>query len=225
METAKFICSSLILGPYLLENGDRVSPETVKEVASEIKNILESCEKFAEDGVKDYPTSVGYFLRQNFNDYVDRTSISDKDRQIKKLLFHWHLRFQVIDNSCRILEELSAKSWGDYENYPGKDCSNLTNGYSSLVDTIASELPKDCIRLSTPVSAIVYQTTLSSNNVTGNVSGQNNDRWAPPVVVTCENGEQFGAQFVIVTCSLGVLKANYKNFFLPALPTYLSQVT
>jgi spermine oxidase len=202
-----------------------VSPEIVKEVAREVKSILETCEAFAEDGAKDYPTSVGFFLRQNFNNYVDKTASCDEDRQIKELLLDWHLRFQVIDNSCRILEELSAKSWGDFENYPGKDCSNLTDGYSSLVDAMVSELPKDCIRLSAPAAAIVYQTTLSANNVCANVSGQNKECWVPPVVVTCENGEQFGAQFVIVTCSLGVLKANYKNFFLPALPAYLSQVS
>jgi spermine oxidase len=202
-----------------------VSPVIVTEVANEVKQILETCEAFAENGTKDYPTSVGFYLRQNFNNYVDRTSTSEKDRQIKELLLDWHLRFQVIDNSCRILEELSAKSWGDYENYPGKDCSNLTDGYSSLVDAVVSELPKDCIRLSAPVAAVVYQTTLTANNVSANVSGQNKESWVPPVVVTCENGEQFGAQFVIVTCSLGVLKANYKNFFLPALPAYLSQVS
>lgn len=213
----------MTLGPYLLENGKKVSPEIVEEVAREVKSILETCETFAEDSTIAYPTSVGFFLRQNFNNYVDRTSPSEEDRQIKELLLDWHLRFQVIDNSCRILEKLSAKSWGDFENYPGKDCSNLTDGYSSLVDAIVSELPKDCICLSAPVSAVVYQTTLSANNVSANVSGQNKE-WVPPVVVTCENGEQFGAQFVIVTCSLGVLKSNYKNFFLPALPAYLRQV-
>jgi spermine oxidase len=213
-------------GPYLLESGDEISPDLVKEVGDEIERILESCEKFAEENSSSYPTSVGFYLRQKFHDYVDRTSESDDDRRLKELLLDWHLKFQVIDNSCRILEELSAKSWGDYKTYPGKDCNNLKEGYSSLVDTIVSELPKNSVRLSTPVSAIVYQTLLKSNNLSSSVSGQSksNDNWNPPVIVTCENGARFGAQFVIVTCSLGVLKGSYKNLFLPALPQYLSTV-
>ncbi|CAB3375625.1 Hypothetical predicted protein [Cloeon dipterum] len=142
------------LGPYILENGDKVDPALVREVATEVKKILERCESFADEGCQEYPPSVGHFLRQKFYAYIDRTAVDENDRQIKENLLDWHLRFQVIDNSCRILDELSAKSWGDYDNCPGKDCNNLRNGYSSLVDAIVSELPKDALYLSHPIDTI-----------------------------------------------------------------------
>ena len=36
--------------------------------------------------------------------------------------------------------------------------------------------------------------------------------------VTCQNGKEFKADFVISTVSLGVLKANQAQLFVPALP-------
>ncbi|XP_059471126.1 spermine oxidase-like [Neocloeon triangulifer] len=213
------------LGPYLLENGDKLDLAIVREAAEEVQKILVNCERFSEDEGQDYPPSVGHYLRQKFYEYIDRTSTSEEDRIIKEQLLDWHLRFQIIDNSCRILDELSAKSWGDYDSFPGTDCNNLKNGYSSLVDAIVSELPKESLYLSHPVNTIVYQTNLTRENINTTVAGQSkmNKNWIPPVIVTCENGARFGAQFVIVTCSLGVLKSCHKNLFLPALPDNLSQ--
>jgi hypothetical protein len=47
----------------------------------------------------------------------------------------------------------------------------------------------------------------------------------PPVVVSCSNGAVYTAGHVIVTCSLGCLKACCKTMFEPELPHSMIQVS
>lgn len=47
----------------------------------------------------------------------------------------------------------------------------------------------------------------------------------PPVVVLCSNGAVYTAGHVIVTCSLGCLKACCKTMFEPELPHSMIQVS
>ncbi len=47
-----------------------------------------------------------------------------------------------------------------------------------------------------------------------NYEGKGND----PVVVTCTDGSVYGADYVVVTVSLGVLKHDYKTLFTPPVP-------
>jgi hypothetical protein len=47
----------------------------------------------------------------------------------------------------------------------------------------------------------------------------------PPVVVLCSNGAVYTAGHVIVTCSLGCLKACCSTMFEPELPRYMIQVS
>lgn len=47
----------------------------------------------------------------------------------------------------------------------------------------------------------------------------------PPVVVFCSNGTVYTAGHVIVTCSLGCLKACCKTMFEPELPHSMIQVS
>lgn len=43
-----------------------------------------------------------------------------------------------------------------------------------------------------------------------------------PIIVTTSKGTQIIADAIIVTCSLGYLKANYRKMFQPSLPSHLS---
>ena len=72
-----------------------------------------------------------------------------------------NFRFQVIDNSCTVLEKLSAKAWGNYLFPGGTDCVNFKNGYSSLVRNMVEELPAGTLCLNSPVVTVKWQQSIS----------------------------------------------------------------
>lgn len=65
--------------------------------------------------------------------------------------------FQIIDNSCSSLYNLSAKAWGQYEFCGGDDYINLSKGFSSVVDALVGQLPPESIRFQCPVKQILWK--------------------------------------------------------------------
>lgn len=76
-------------------------------------------------------------------------------------LTYINFRFQVIDNSCTILDKLSAKSWGNYLFSGGNDYVNFKKGYSSLIRAIVEELPTGTLFLNSPVTKVKWQQNIS----------------------------------------------------------------
>jgi protoporphyrinogen oxidase len=72
-----------------------------------------------------------------------------------------NFRFQVIDNSCTILDKLSAKAWGNYSFSGGNDYINFKKGYSSLIRAIVEELPTGTLFLNSPVTKVKWQQNIS----------------------------------------------------------------
>ena len=97
----------------------------------------------------------------------------------------------------------------DYVDLPGNSAVEFTNGhsFSNLVDKLVEDLPKD---------TILYGREVVNINTENDV-----------VLIKCRNGDQFEADHVIITVSLGVLKRrclddnllpNECSLFTPALP-------
>lgn len=81
-----------------------------------------------------------------------------------------YLRFQIIDNSCTILESLSAKAWGEYKFCGGEDYINFKNGYSSLITAIIRQLPEDSVKLNKPVVKVKWKNDCKISNVCVNTN-------------------------------------------------------
>ncbi|KAJ8957288.1 hypothetical protein NQ318_007852 [Aromia moschata] len=142
------------LGIFVRNDGEVLDEFLVKSIDFQIGKILEECQRFVND--IEFPTSVGDFMRDKYVEYLDSCE-DDQETISKKLdLFDWHVRFQVIDNSCHNLGRLSAKYWGSYICLDDTAHYNLKDGYQSLIDVIIDELPKNSIRLNTEVNAIDY---------------------------------------------------------------------
>ncbi|EEZ98941.1 spermine oxidase [Tribolium castaneum] len=178
------------LGLYIRDNGEIIDEDVVKRVDFEIGRILEACEGFVDS--VDYPKSVGEYLETRFEEYLNKCHDSDDLKEIKWELFDWHVRFQIIDNSCLNLNQLSAKGWGKYVCLDDQAHFNLKCGYSELVQILVDNLPKGSLLLSTPVAEI-----------------------QPLNKIICEDGSVITCDHLIVTPSLGVLK---KLKFTPKLP-------
>ncbi|KAF5286652.1 hypothetical protein FQR65_LT12483 [Abscondita terminalis] len=187
-------------GVYIRDDGFIFDINIVKEVRLEIEKIMVDCEKFV-DKLK-YPYSFGDFLEEQFRQYLNRTEHSKRESIMKEELFDWHIRFLLVDNSCRTLKDISAKEWGKY--IDGAEYVNLKYGYKSLVKVLIQTLTPETLYCLCPVSKINFS------------------HCADNIQIQCLNGKKFRCDHVIVTASLGVLKS-LENFFQPSLPNRLQE--
>ncbi|EEB13602.1 protein anon-37Cs, putative [Pediculus humanus corporis] len=101
------------------------------------------------------------------------------------------------------LSLISADQFGSYIEIPGGDV-RVPLGYVGVLAPLLRDLPECSVRYCKPVQSILWGTIGSS--------------CGPRAVVKCCDGEEFQADYVIVTVSLGVLKAKHDKLFCPALP-------
>lgn len=194
------------LGTYLRDDGFRFDDLFVKKIDFAIGQILEDCEKYARDNVDQYPKSVNSFLMENFTRVLAAIE-SGEQRERAEQLLDWHVRFQVIDNSCLTLDHVSARSWGKYS-YNGESCQahyNFRNGFSSAANALVQELGADRFLFRKEIVEI----TSNANE--------------PRISVKCSDDSVYMANHVIVTFSLGILKENLDRMFRPALPKRVRQ--
>lgn len=203
------------LGAYLYENCNEIDPFLVRKIDFVIGEILGECEVFAHaneiDGEpgKTYPKSVEHFLRERFQQYLN-TIECPNERQIAGDLFDWHIRFQIIDNSCTTLNDVSAKHWGKYS-FNGESCQahyNFCDGFGAIVHKLIDEFDENCILFKKEIVHVA-------------VNGDDSRR--PRISVKCADQSVYTANHVLVTFSLGVLKANYMKMFQPKLPTFIER--
>lgn len=217
------------LGMYTYAHANEIDPFLVRKIDFHIGTLLSDCENFARTKTKrghsDYPESVGHFLRERFQSYID--GIDDaKTRQIANDLFNWHMRFQIIDNSCLSWDQLSARYWGKYS-FNGESCQahyNFINGFGSLVDRLVDELDAATIFYNKEVHEIRIHDNRNEPNNNNNHTNHTDkstikhNRSDATISVKCTDGTVYTANHVLVTFSLGVLKAQHTHLFAPALP-------
>lgn len=173
------------LGCYVRSNNEILDEFIVKKLDFQIGQILESCSKFLNSN--NYPASLEEYLEEKFNDYLQCQDIDNVQVEYLKELYDWHVRFQIVDNSCNDLSRLSAKSWGEYICHDDVAHYNLKSGYGPLVKVILDRLPNDGIRYTSEVVKIDF--------------GENKK-----VFLYMKNGRIVVCDHLILTPSLGVLK-------------------
>lgn len=187
-------------GLFIREDGFVFDEFIVKKIDFIVGEILEECNKFSFDESSSYPDSVEKFLNDKFQQYI-KSIDSDYDKIIAKQLYDWHVRFQIIDNSCISLKTLSSKSWGDYC-FNGEDCQahfNIKeNGFQYAIKKIIEDIGENNIKLNKEVLKIDWK----DENC----------------IVECKDGTIFCTEHLIITFSLGVLKSSNlfsKNLNIP----------
>lgn len=100
------------------------------------------------------------------------------------------------------LTKVSADNYGSYIHIPGGNVS-IPLGFVGVLAPILRELPDCAVRYTKPVSNIKWGTA---------------NQGGPRVIARCCDGEEFSADYCIVTVSLGVLKQNFEKLFCPQLP-------
>ncbi|KAK2585863.1 hypothetical protein KPH14_010457 [Odynerus spinipes] len=195
-------------GIFVSENGLEIDPNLVKEIDDFVRDTLEECENLENQEIHNKFENIGRVLRSRFRCYLRQSNDKPEIRDIKEAIFDWMTRFLIIDNSCYTLDDLSLRSWGNFKFVGGPEHLSFKAGYSSISKIIADNLNASNLHLNTAVEIIEWQQNI---NVT------ESER---PITLTLSDKSQIRTKCVIITCSLGYLKENYQNIFMPPLPCH-----
>jgi hypothetical protein len=147
----------------------------------EKKNI----DEFKKKSVKDYFDVL-------FKDFIKNDT--NEIQELKKAILKSYQSYLCIYISCNNISDCSLSELGSFVLFPGND-EEFPGGYSTLINYLASKLPKDSIKLNHPVEKVIIED--DDNNVK----------------IECKNNSIFYSKHLIVTCSLNYLKENYKTLF------------
>ena len=194
---------------FYFQDGSTVAEEVVKETCLVFDDISSEAERFAREKVPlaDSSLAIGEFAQQLFEDHLTTGADSDRVRHQKEALFQWRMSMEKTENGCPGLHDLSLYSWGEYMEFDGSEEVELKRGYQPIIDVLLEDTPKDAFVLNTKVERILWSS-----------DSQLSLRHSYPIQVETSSGNTFGADYVIVTCSLGFLKKNAATLFEPSLP-------
>ncbi|KAG2249590.1 hypothetical protein Bca4012_022788 [Brassica carinata] len=188
----------------------------------DLGEIYEIATGFCSSGDGFNGSSVGSFLRSGFDAYW--ASISKGENGVVKGCGTWSRRsleeaiFTMFSNTQRTytsaddLSTLDYAAESEYQMFPGEEIT-IAKGYLSVIHHLASVLPRGVIELNRRVTKIEWQSESQEG----------------PVKLHFSDGSAVFADHVIVTVSLGVLKAGIESgdeevggLFSPPLPEFKS---
>uniref|UniRef100_A0A1J3IG30 Putative polyamine oxidase 5 n=1 Tax=Noccaea caerulescens TaxID=107243 RepID=A0A1J3IG30_NOCCA len=171
-------------------------------------------------------SSVGSFLKSGFDAYWDSISNGGENENGVKGYGKWSRKsleeavFAMFSNTQRTytsaddLSTLDYAAESEYQMFPGEEIT-IAKGYLSVIHHLASVLPQGLIQLNRRVTKIEWQSNDEADN-------------SRPVKLHFSDGSIVFADHVIVTVSLGVLKAGIESveeeggLFSPPLPDFKS---
>ncbi|OQV21033.1 Spermine oxidase [Hypsibius exemplaris] len=192
-------------GEFVLDSGRQITDdedEVSEDCLQFLNTLLTKVEQPNNFTVKELQEwSMGDYLEEQFRRYLNSFGPSgEKDARLRRAVFDWFLRNQLVDNSCFDMKQLSLRAFSDYV-LEGDTTVRLRVPLSTLLDRITPTFPRNQISLHQPVRKIVYSTAGTE-----------------PIKVVSQSGLVVEADHVIMTASLGVLKAS-PEMFEPPLPT------
>lgn len=205
--------------------GTRIEREESSEEVNFYKLADKTCKICPRNGGDPEKLSIGSFLRKALNAYWDsvkeQEQIEGCDNWSKKLIeeaiFAMHENIQRTYTSAGDLLTLDFAAESEYRMFPGEEIT-IAKGYLSVIESLASVLPHGLIQLDRKVARIEWQPEAHQSNGHGCA-----DR---PVRIHFCDGSVMLADHVIVTVSLGVLKAGIgpdSGMFNPPLPAFKTE--
>ncbi|OIV98382.1 hypothetical protein TanjilG_16709 [Lupinus angustifolius] len=231
----------------IAEGGYQLHPSIVEPVTKLFKNLMDYCQgkKLTEDGELDSSyyyklaaiaaskggggggsgsLSVGSFLREGLDAYFGSVKEQDEVKGygnwsrnlLEEGVFAMHENTQRTYTSAGDLLSLDYGAESEYRMFPGEEIT-IAKGYLSIIESLASVLPPGIVQLGKKVTKIKWHGDDEKKIV-------ENGCFSRPVMLHFCDGSMISADHVIVTVSLGVLKAAISDdvdsgiFFCPPLP-------
>lgn len=217
---------------FARSDGKPVDERHCKHLMALCTNILEE----ASDELATYQGNLGDFFEQKYRDAIREPDCADVDPELAKLILEVFQRQQSAYFASDTMFEISGYGYTKFKECPGSHMLNWKDkGYGSIVDFVTvSTFPPPSIIVSLNSHCVTFfflsyqkkrphvdrHLNVEAKVLTGKeVSNIDWSRSADEkVTVKCSDGSVYRADHVIVTASVGVLKANYKEMFTPQLP-------
>lgn len=193
---------------YVTENGETIHEGTVRKVDFAYGTMLSSCEDYFLSHIPaDVSESLGGELDRLIEEKLANTA--GEERRMLELVYHQRRLLECCISGCDSLYDVSLSQFGSYKELPGRHLV-IPRGFSAILDIVREGITEEKIKLNTPVHKIHW----------GDVSTAPGGNQCPKdmICVECENGDLYYADHVIVTVSLGVLKAACDRLFEPDIP-------
>ncbi|XP_049811892.1 spermine oxidase [Schistocerca nitens] len=197
---------------FVDSSGKPVAPEKL----AKIYGIISEIEQNSTSGLKNFWGSVGdYFTREFQRQITQPGLISAEDLPLAYSVLEWYSKFEKSIDGSDNWFQTSGKGLTEYWECEGNQLWAWKHGgYGNILDVLMKKYPnphqelplKERLQLSKEVTKIEWDSL--PNEMRGKV------------IVSCLDGSQYIADHVIVTVSLGVLKAQAKAMFSPPLPAY-----
>ncbi|GMH13725.1 hypothetical protein Nepgr_015566 [Nepenthes gracilis] len=224
------VCETIAEGGFVL------NPSIVEPISSLFDKLMEIAQgKLVEDGLQNGDAaaskagsrklSVGAFLRQGLEAYWLTKKDQEEDckeggnwneRSLQEAIFSIHENTQRTYTGAGDLFDLDYEAESQYCMFPGEEIT-IPKGYMSIIESLASALPGGSIQLGRRVVNIEWHPNGYQ------CVGLENDHNLRPVKLHFSDGSIIQADHVIVTVSLGVLKAGIQQesgMFSPPLPSF-----
>lgn len=219
------------------EGGFELTPSLVEPVSTlfrflmdyaQGKNSVEDAPKISSscNGTPARNLSVASFLRQGLDAYWASKKNQDEElnfgygnwtrKSLEEAVFAMHENIQRTYTSAGDLQTLDYSAESEYIMFPGEEIT-IAKGYLSIIESLASVLPPGLIQLGRKVTQIEWRQADMEN---GHGSSSR------PVKLHFFDGSVLLADHVIVTVSLGVLKAGIQQdsgMFNPPLPCFKTE--
>ncbi|XP_062927555.1 peroxisomal N(1)-acetyl-spermine/spermidine oxidase-like isoform X2 [Mobula hypostoma] len=197
-------------GPELLvltNMQKQLDPDIVKEVKNLARNILQNAHLLAHQrgyaqakSLADvYLEEVKMLLTQWVGDHTDL-------RRQKQGFLSMLMKLQCAHLAAASLGEVSVHEYEEYKNIEGNDRSS-PGLFPNLLQKLLEAIPREKLLLKKPIKQIQWNGSFESGGSS-----------VYSVRVVCEDGDHILADHIIVSISLGCLKANGQAFFQPRLP-------
>lgn len=178
------------------------------QLISETEDI-QKMRNFTKD-FTDSKMSVGEYLRQGFESYLDLcTSDTPAIKKLKRILFSFFEERECSNTGSNSLYDLNLEDFGEYIYLDGSGSCPVPGGYDKIAKALEAELKSGCVCYGHEVMQINWMVSSEPDPLPK----------SHPVKILCRNGKTFDADHVIVTVSLGILKEKHSTLFCPALPT------
>lgn len=231
------------------EGGYELNPSLVKPVTNFFNKLMEFAQgKVIEDGLikeeighfklgskafdfisrigEPGMPSIGAFLRQGLQSFWDSLEGQEElkgygnwsRKSLQEAIFAIQENIQRTYTSAGDLMTLDFNAESEYRMFPDEEIT-IAKGYMSIIEFIASVLPPGSIQLGRKVTKIEWQP--ENYRVLESETGD-----FRPVKLHFSDGSVMLADHVIVTVSLGVLKARIcegSGFFDPPLPNFKTE--
>jgi len=189
-------------------DGRKIEPEKF----GEFKEIIEDIEEASKTELVHWHSSLGDFFEHKLEEYIKGGRLTSLDATTARDLMDWWHRFQNIEDGSDNWFDTCGVGSLQFVPCGGNQTQIWKRGYSVVFDIIMRNLPKTNNGQGLPLND-----RICLNRAVQSVNWDRPDN-KDQVRVNCNDGSVYEADVVLVTCSLGYLKYNADDMFVPSLP-------